>query len=163
VEEELDIRYTRVFDVSYLRQWLNDPKVLRFFSMSTEQEIEQAISCWMNFARYNASLTAVIDRVPCGIATLFLPPYKKVSHHCLFKICVDPKYQRKGVGSALIKNIKHLAKTQFHFESIDAEVFDENPLIPLLKKFDFHEFARQEFFIKAKDRYFARVLLGATL
>ena len=161
--EELDIRYTRVFDISYLRQWLHDPEILRWFSMSSEQEIEQAIACWMNFSRYNASLTAVMGRVPCGIATLFLPPYKKVSHHCLFKICVDPKYQRKGVGSALIKNIKHLAKTQFHFESVHAEVFDGNPLIPLLKKFDFHEFARQEYYVKAKDRYFARVLLEAKL
>ena len=161
--EELDIRYTRVFDISYLRQWLHDPEVLRWFSMSSDQEIEQAIACWINFSRYNASLTAVIDRVPCGIATLFLPPYKKVSHHCLFKICVDPKYQRKGVGSALIKNIKHLAKTQFHFESVHAEVFDGNPLIPLLEKFDFHEFARQEYYVKAKDRYFARVLLEAKL
>jgi putative acetyltransferase len=163
VEEELDIRYTRVFDVSYLRQWLQNPGVLCWFSMSSEQEIEQAISCWMNFSRYNASLTAVIGRVPCGIATLFLPPYKKVAHHCLFKICVDPKYQRKGVGSALIKNIKHLAKTQFHFESVHAEVFDGNTLIPLLKKFGFQEFARQEYYVKAKDHYFARVLLEAKL
>ena len=130
MEDGLDIRYTRVFDISYLRHWLHDPEVLRWFSMSNDQEIEQAITCWMNFSGYNASLTAVIDRVPCGIATLFLPPYKKVSHNCLFKICVDPNYRRRGVGSALIKNIKHLAKTHFHFESIHAEVFDENPLIP---------------------------------
>lgn len=162
-DEEIDIRYTRVLDISYLRLWLQDPKVLSWFSMTTPQEIEQAIACWMSFARYNASLTAVINRVPCGIATLFLPPYKKVSHHCLFKICVDPKYQRKGVGSALIKNIKHLAKTQFHFESIYSEVFDENPLIPLLKKFDFQEFAKQDYYIKTKDRYFSRVLLEVDL
>lgn len=162
-KEEIDIRYTRILDISYLRQWIQNPKVLYWFSMSTTEEIELALSCWMSYCRYNASLTALINNVPCGIVTLFLPPYKKISHHCLFKICVDPHYQRRGVGTALIRNIKHLAKTQFHLESIYSEVFDGNPLIPLLKKFDFHEFLRQDKYIKNEDFYFTRVLMGTDL
>ncbi|MBX9923392.1 MAG: GNAT family N-acetyltransferase [Rhabdochlamydiaceae bacterium] len=162
-EEPFDIRYTRILDISYLRRWIQDPKVLRWFSMSTPEEIEQALAVWMSFARYNASLTAVIDREPCGVATLFLPYYKKTIHHCLFKICVAPEYQGRGIGSALIKNIKHLAKTQFNMEAIYAESFDGNPLIPLLKKFDFHEFVKQDNYVKTETGYLARVLLEAVL
>ena len=51
-------------------------------------------------------------------------PYKKVAHHCLFKIVVDPKHQRKGIGRALLKNLKHLAKTYFHLELMHIEVFE---------------------------------------
>lgn len=99
-EEPFDIRYTRILDISYLRRWIQDPKVLRWFSMSTPEEIEQALAVWMSFARYNASLTAVIDREPCGVATLFLPYYKKTIHHCLFKICVALSI-REGGSEAL--------------------------------------------------------------
>ena len=162
-EEALDIRYTRILDISYLRKWIQDPKILHWFSMTDPEEIEQALSVWISFARYNASLTAVIDREPCGIATLFLPFYKKTMHHCLFKICVAPQYQGRGVGSALIKNIKHLAKEKFHMEAIYAEVFDGNPLIPLLEKFDFHPFVKQDYYIKTETGYLARVLLETTL
>jgi len=162
-ERAIDIRYTRILDISYVRPWLYDPKVLKWFSMTTKEEIEQALSCWMSFCRYSASLTAVVNNVPCGIATLFLPPYRKVSHHCLFKICVDPKYQRRGVGSCLIKNLKHLAKTQFKMESIYSEIFEGNPLLHALEKFDFHEFVRQEHYVRSNGKYLARIMMETDL
>lgn len=161
--EEFDIRYTKILDIVYLKKWLADPAVACWFPMQTPEEMELAVSCWMSFARYHASLTAIIDQKPCGIATLFLPPYKKIAHHCLFKICVAPEHQGKGIGRSLIRNIKHLARSQFHFESIYAEVFDENPLIPLLKKFDFHEFVRQEGYVKQGGKYSSRVFLETDL
>lgn len=162
-EEPFDIRYTRILDISCLRKWIQDPRISRWFPMTTSEEIEQALAVWMSFARYNASLTAVIDRQPCGIATLFLPFYKKTSHHCLFKICVAPEYQGRGIGSSLIKNIKHLAKTQFHMEAIYAEVFAGNPLIPLLEKSGFRPFVKQDYYVKTKTGYLSRVLLEADL
>lgn len=163
IPEEVDIRYTRLLDISFIRKWVHDPRILCSMPMEKEGEIEQFLSCLMGFSRYNASLTAVVDRTACGIATLYLPPYKKVSHHCLFKIIVDPEFQRKGVGSSLIKNIKHLAKTHFQMESIYTEVFGESPLIPLLKKFGFYEFARQERYVKVHGKYLSRTLLGVDL
>ncbi len=162
-EKEIDIRYTRILDISYIRPWLYDPKILQWFSMTTSEEIEQALSCWMSFCRYSASLTAVVDRVPCGIATLFLPPYKKVSHHCLFKICVDPRYHRQGIGRCLIKNLKHLAKTRFKMESIYSEIFEGNPLVHLLEKLGFHEFVRQEHYVKSKGQYLTRIMMETDL
>ena len=157
--KELDIRYTRSMDVSYLKEWIQTPKVLAYFPMNTEKEIEQALSAWMFFSRYQASLTAIYNHIPCGMATLFLMPYKKISHQCSFKLCVDPKHWREGIGSSLIKNLKHLAKEKFHLEAIYTEVFDDNPLVDLLKEFGFYEFARQENYIKTKEGYKGRVCL----
>jgi len=158
-----DIRYTRLMDISYLREWIKQPGVLDYFPMSTEVEIEQALSAWMFFCRYQASLTATIHHIPCGIATLFLMPYKKISHQCSFKICVNPHLWRRGIGSSLIKNLKHLAKDYFHLEAIYTEVFSDNPLIDLLKTFGFYEFIRQENYVKTKEGYKGRVCLIADL
>ncbi len=156
---DFDIRYTRAIDVSYLKEWIKQKEVLRHFPMNSEAEIDQALAAWMFFSRYQASLTATIGHVPCGIATLFLMPYKKISHQCLFKICVDPKHMRQGIGSSLIKNLKHLAKEHFRLEGIYTEVFDDNPLVDLLKKFGFYEFARQEKYFKTSEGYKGRVCL----
>jgi len=160
---ELDIRYTYVTDTPYLRDWLHNPQVQTWFPVSEEKEIEDAIQCWIGFSRYSSSLTATLSGVPCGIGTLFLMPYRKVAHHCIFKLVVDPKHQHKGIGTSLLKNLKHLAKNYFHLDLIHIEVFEGNPFIHLLKTFDFHEFARQERFINDKDGYKARVLFECFL
>lgn len=159
----LDIRYTYITDTPYLRDWLQNPEIQKWFPVSEGQEVEDAIQCWMGFSRYSSSLTATLNGTPCGVGTLFLMPYRKVAHHCLFKLVVDPKRQNKGIGTALLKNLKHLAKTYFHLDLIHIEVFEGNPFIRLLQKFDFHEFARQEHFVKDKDGYKARILFESFL
>lgn len=159
----LDIRYTYVTDTPYLRDWLLAPEVQKWFPVSERNEIDDAVACWIGFSRYSSSLTATVNGTPVGIGTLFLMPYRKVAHHCLFKLVVDPKHQRKGIGSSLLKNLKHLAKNYFHLELIHIEVFDGNPFVHLLQKFDFHEFARQERFVKDSEGYKARVLFESNL
>ncbi len=159
----LDIRYTYVTDAPYLKGWLHHSEVQKWFPVSEEREIEDAVQCWIGFSRYSSSLTATLNGTPCGIGTLFLMPYRKVAHHCLFKIVVDPKYQRQGIGSSILKNLKHLAKNYFHLDLIHIEVFEGNPLVRLLQKFDFHEFARQEHFVKDKGQYSARILYESFL
>jgi putative acetyltransferase len=156
-----DIRYTYTTDLSYLRQWIQLPGMLKWFPMKTEKEVEDALQCWIGFCRWNSSLTATVNHTPCGMGTLFLMPYKKVAHQCLFKVIVDPIWQKKGVGEALIRNLKHLAKTYFHLEMIATEVFDDNPLIPLLLKNGFAEIFRQEQYLKDEGQYKARVFLEA--
>lgn len=159
----LDIRYTYVTDTPYLRQWLEIPEVQKWFPVSEEREIADCVQCWIGFSRYSSSITATLNGVPCGMGTLFLMPYRKVAHHCLFKLIVDPKYQGKGVGTALLKNLKHLAKNYFHLELIHIEVFEGNPFISLLQKHDFHEFTRQEKFVKDHEGYHARILFESYL
>jgi putative acetyltransferase len=104
-----------------------------------------------------------VDGVPCGVGTLFLMPYRKVAHHCLFKLVVDPKFQGKGIGTSLLKNLKHLAKNYFHLELIHIEVFEGNPILRLLMQNGFHEFSRQEKFVKDNGVYLSRVLCECDL
>lgn len=160
---EFDIRYTQLDDESSLREWLQTPGMLHWFPMQEEKEIEDAVQCWIGFCRYSCSLTATFKGMPVAIGTLFLMPYRKVAHYCLLKMIVDPKYHRQGIATALVKNLKHLAKNYFRLERIHVEVFEDNPLISVLEKAGFHAFARQERFVKTKDHYLARILLEYVL
>lgn len=160
-----DIRYTYLSDAPFLRKWLHFPEVQHWFPVEEEKEIEDSVQCWIGFSRYSSSITATLDKgqTICGMGTLFLMPYRKVAHHCLFKMIVDPQYQRQGIGSSILKNLKHLAKNYFRLELMHIEVFEGNPFIHLLEKYDFHEFARQEKFVKDSDKYYARILYESYL
>lgn len=160
---DYDIRYTYITDTSYLRQWLLDPAIAPWFPITTEKELEDSIQCWIGFSRWCASLTATVKHVPVAMGTLFLMPYKKVAHHCLFKVVVDPKWQRHGIGSSLVKNLKHLAKNYFHLEQMNIEMFEGNPLGKILEAQGFNMFAKQDHFVKVDGTYRARLLWEATL
>ena len=56
-----DIRYTYITDTPYLRGWLNNPQVQKWFPVSEEKEIDDAVQCWIGFSRYSSSLTATIN------------------------------------------------------------------------------------------------------
>ncbi len=158
-KEGLEMRYTRPMDAGYLKEWITNPKVASRMSTSDEAEVDLAVKSWMFFSRFQCSLTATVNHVPCGIATLFLMPYKKVKHHSPLKLCIDPKHWREGIGGSLIKNIKHLALTYFDLDAIHIELFGDNPLIEILKKFDFHEFVKQEKYVKTEEGYQSRTCL----
>ncbi len=160
----IDIRYTYVTDLPYLRDWLHNPVVQKWFPVSEAgKEIEDAVQCWIGFSRYSSSLTATLNGVPCAIATLFLMPYRKVSHHCLFKIVVDPKYQHRGIGTDLLKNLMHLAKNYFRLELMHIDVFEGNPFLHLLRKYGFQEYGKQERFVKDQGNYMTRYLMECPL
>jgi putative acetyltransferase len=76
---------------------------------------------------------------------------------------VDPKLQRRGIGTTLLKNLKHLAKTYFRLQILHIEVYEGNPIASLLEKNGFRQFARQERFVKEGDQYFARLLFECYL
>jgi len=112
---------------------------------------------WIGFYRYGASLTATYKGKLAGIGTLFLMPYRKVIHHCLVYIIVNPALERRGVGSSIIKNITHLAKSYFRFDFVNAELFESCPATPLFQAAGYKEIARQEKFVKESDgNYLAR-------
>lgn len=154
--EDFNIRYTYTTDLPLLRRWLLDPRVQMWFPMEDEKEVEEAVQNWMVFARYSASLTATVAGKPCGMATLFLMPYRKVAHHALFQIVVDPCFQKRGVGSALLRNIKHLAQHYFHLDLIHTEIFEGNPFARVLDQQGFTVFARQGDFVK-QEGYRGRI------
>lgn len=150
----LEFRYTEISDGKYLREWLLDPSVKRWFPMADEVEIDDAVGRWVSFGRYKCSLTAVKDGIPCGIATLYLQPYKKLAHQCEFGIIVGGGYRGQGVGSALINNLSHLAKEKFHITLLHLQVYAENPAMRLYSRFGFKEFGRQNHWIKEDDGSF---------
>jgi len=160
---EFDIRYTYVTDTPKLREWLKSPGMLHWFPMESDSELENAIQCWIGFSRWSSSLTATVNHTPVGIATLFLMPYKKVVHQALFKIVVDPVWQRKGIGSALIKNLKKKKKNYFKLELLNIEIYEGNPIYQLLQKAGFYEVVRQDHFVKENGLYRARIVMEAAL
>ncbi|GAB4186344.1 MAG: hypothetical protein Tsb0015_04070 [Simkaniaceae bacterium] len=152
-----DLRYTEMQDEKHLLQWLEDPSVLQWFPMNSKEETLQFTKNWIGFSRFKCSLTATVEHVPRGIGTLFLMPYRKVAHLCMVYLAVDPKYQRRGIGSSLVKNLGHLAHNYFRLESMHFELYEGCPLIPLLQKFGYYECFRQEKFVKdSQGNYLAR-------
>lgn len=157
--DDLDIRYTAMEDAPYLKKWLCDPTVGRWFPMADEVEINDAVARWIGFARYQCSLTAVMDGIPCGIITLYLQPYKKLAHQCEFGIIVGPDYRGQGVGTALLRNLEHLAKNQFRLELLHLQVYQDNPAERLYAKMGFKEFGRQTGWIKEEGQYVGRIFM----
>ncbi len=145
-------------DLSYLQDWFQDPSACDDYPFNASEK-EDSLKNWIGFSKFKASLTGMIDEVPCAIGTLFLMPYRKVAHHCSFYLMVDPKHRHKGVGTSMLKNLLHLAKTRFKLESIHVEIYEPSPLLPLLLKMGFKEFVRQENFVKIDGKPRARLLL----
>jgi putative acetyltransferase len=162
--DEIELRYTEADDGKYLKDWLSDPEVGRWFPMQDAPEIDHAVSCWIGFYRYKCSLTAVYKGVPCGLATLYLQPYRKLSRQCEFGIIISSKFRGQGVGSMLLKNLMHLAKNYFHIELLHLQVYAENPAVRLYRRFGFREYGRQTHWIKESDEgHRARVFMETML
>lgn len=160
-----DIRYTQIADEPLVRQWLLIPEIRKWYPPSSDGDVDGFVRNWVGFSRYNASLTALYNNEVVGVGTIFLMPYIKVAHLCMMYMVVAPDMQRKGVGTSLIRNIKHLAKTRFRLESMHCEVWDGCPITELLKKQGFKEIVRQENFVKLPDEkgFRARLIIEADL
>ncbi|MCK4934776.1 MAG: GNAT family N-acetyltransferase [Simkaniaceae bacterium] len=156
---DFDIRYTLLDDEKYLREWLSSKNIYKNFPFNSDEEANDLIKNWIGFSKYKCSLTALFKNVPVGIATLFLMPYRKVAHLSMLYFIVDPKYQRKGVGHSLIKNLKHLAKSYFRLEGLHLDVYENSPALPFLEKQGFTIITKQEKFVKDNDQYLSRYIL----
>lgn len=147
----IDIRYTEASDAPFLKKWLSDPSVCRWFPMADAVEIDDAVNRWIAFYRYRCSLTATVNGEPCGIATLYLQPYRRLAHQCEFGIIVDPEFRNMGVGSDLLKNLINLAREYFNIELLHLQVYSKNPAMRLYERFGFKSFGHQSHWIKEDD------------
>lgn len=155
---DYDIRFSELSDLSYLKEWFSLPHACDAYPFAPE-EMEEALKNWIGFSKYRASLTGIVKEEPCAIGTLFLMPYRKVAHHCSFYLIVAPSQRKKGIGTSMVRNLLHLAKTRFRLESVHVEVFEPSALFPILEKLNFHPFAKQENFMKLDGLRCPRLLL----
>lgn len=159
IPEGVEVRYTEPGDAPFLKKWLSDPDGGCWFPLDGELEIDDAVVRWIAFCRFQCSITIVKNGVPCGIATLYLQPYNKLAHQCEFGIVVSKDYRNFGIGSYLMSCLMHLAREKFFIELLHLTVYSLNPAIKLYRRFGFKEFGRQEFWIKEKQGYFARIFM----
>lgn len=161
---EVTIRFTEPEDGKYLRAWLLEPSTLRWFPMCDEVEVDDSVGRWIAFSRYKCSLTALLDGVPCGLATLYLQPYRRLAHQCEFGIIVGEAYRGKGlnIGEKLLTSIMELAK-EFRIELLHLQVYGENPAMRLYRRFGFTEFGRQTRWLRDNEGYATRVFMERTL
>lgn len=156
---EISIRMGQDDDLPYLIEWLSQKEILKWFPLADAREIEDAARIWMSYTMQKAVLTAVCDGVPCGIANLYIQPFKKLAHQCLFAIIVGEGYRGKGVGTKLIEGLIDLAKNQCGIEILHLEVYEGNPAIRLYQRFGFREYGRQKHFVKEENAYLSKILM----
>lgn len=161
--QHLSVRAAIATDHAYLVEWLQQPNVLQWFPLSDLREIEDAVRIWMSYATHGAVLTVLWDGVPCGISTLYLQPFKKLAHQCLFAIIVDERYRGKGAGTLLLNQLIKLAKEQFKIELLHLEVYEGNPAIRLYEKLGFSKYGCQRHFIKEEGHYRAKLMMQKRL
>lgn len=163
MSDPLTIRLAEEADQTYLVEWLLQPGVLEGFPLSDLREVEDAARIWLSYSKYQAVLTALWNDVPCGIANLYLQPYKKLAHQCLFAIVVDEKHRGKGIGTRLLQELMNMAKERFQIELLHLEVYEKNPAIHLYERLGFERYGIQRRFLKDEGRYLAKILMQKKL
>jgi RimJ/RimL family protein N-acetyltransferase len=159
----LELRYTIPEDIEPLKEWLQEPGILRGFPMQDPIEVDDSVKHWIGFSKYKSSLTATIEGKPVGIATLCLMPYRKLAHQCLLSIIVSKEARGKGVGTILMNNLMHLAKEYFAIEVLYLEVYEGNPAISLYHRFGFREVGFQKHFMKENGEYVGKIVMERIL
>jgi RimJ/RimL family protein N-acetyltransferase len=159
----LELRYTIQEDAKFLKEWLNEPGILKGFPMQDHPEVEDSVKHWIGFSKYKSSLTATLHSNPVGLATLCLMPYRKLAHQCLVSIIVSKEARNQGVGTVLMNNLMHLAKEYFGIEVLYLEVYEGNPAISLYHRFGFREIGFQKHFMKEDDEYIGKIVMERIL
>jgi ribosomal protein S18 acetylase RimI-like enzyme len=93
------------------------------------------------------------------MSTLYIQPFKKLVHTCLFSIIVSEKHRNLGVGTALLEDLMVLAKEKFQIEILHLEVYEGNPAKRLYDRLGFKEFGCQKHFIKDQGEYIAKIFM----
>lgn len=160
---ELTFRLTDRQDAPYLTKWLSDEEVLHWFPMLSDAEVADAVRIWMGYSRFGSGITAEHNKVPCGMATLYIQGYEKLKHTCLFSIIIQKDKRGYGVGRVLLEKLIELAQEKFKIKILHLEVYEGNPAYEMYAKLGFVKFGRQERFIKEKGGYLAKVFMQKIL
>ncbi|MCH9811157.1 GNAT family N-acetyltransferase [bacterium] len=162
-DKDYDIRFSYYTDENFLKEAMEEEEVRRWYPPSSDSDVQIFIRNWAGFARYKCSLTACYKGEAIGMATIFLMPYVKVSHLAMVYLVVKKEFQGKGVGYSLLKNINHLAKTNFNLTSLHIEVFGNCPMISLAKELGYKELFTQKNFVELDGKMESRTILEVDL
>lgn len=163
--KRLTVRPSTEEDTPFLKEWLNDEKILRFFPMTSEpREFEDSIRVWMSYTKLGACLTALYEGEPVGMSCIYVHTYEKLKHQSLFAIVVKESMRGKGVGAFLLNETLKLAKEKFQIELLHLEVYEGNPAIHLYERAGFKRYGEEKHFIKEKEGgYRAKIVMQKTL
>lgn len=159
----IQIRDAEPDDQRLLVEWLLQPGVLHWFPLSDVREVEDAARVWMGYMKYQSVLIALWNGVPCGNAVLYIQPYAKLAHQCLFAIIIDEAYRGRGVGTRLIEELIRLGKEKFRLELLHLEVYEGNPAMRLYQKMGFQEYGVHPHFVKQDGRYLSKIMMQRQL
>lgn len=163
MSDKTTIRVTQPEDAPLLKSWLFEPGVLRWFPMMDEREVDDAVKIWVGYGKYEACFTAEYEGTACGMANLYLQPYKKLAHQCLFAIIVSEKFRNKGIGTQLLNYLMKTAKEKFKIELLHLEVYEGNPAIHLYQRAGFTVYGTEKHFIKDKGEYISKTMMQKSL
>lgn len=159
----LVFRTTEDQDSPELTEWLLEPDVMQWFPMIDRREVEDAVRIWVGFSKIGSAISVLADGKLCGMANLYIQPYEKLKHTCLFSIIVAKEYRGMGVGAALLREIMKLAKEKFHIEILHLEVYQGNPARKLYERLGFREFGKHPHFLKENGKYTQKIFMQKTL
>ena len=159
----LTIRPSTEKDLPYLKTWFSHPSISIGFPMFGEKEVEDSVQSWKNYLKQDLSLTALWEGIPCAMAVLYIQPFKKLAHTCLFSIVVSEEKRGCGIGSALLQDLIEMAKTSYQIEILHLEVFEGNPAIHLYEKMGFEVYGKQTHFSFEEGQYRSKLFMQKRL
>lgn len=155
----LNIRLSVEADMEHWKRWVADPEVLRWFPLTSEDEIDKAARFVFGFLPQEAVLTADCGGRPCGIAGLVLPGYRKIMHQAEFSIIVAGSHRNLGIGSLLLQSLLARAKACHGLRLVLLEVHEGNPARSLYRRMGFVDFGFQPSYIKMEGKFLGRHLM----
>lgn len=157
----MEIRYSRGLDEVYLNRWITDPSIACTVPCEDDLERRNFVKSWMYYTSLKAGLSLVLQDTNVAMGVLILMPYKKVQHHALLQIMVDPKMHNKGIGTHLLKNMLHLAKNYLNLDCVFMEYIGPKDKISFFTKRGFRIYAEQKGYVEGP--YPDKILLECLL
>lgn len=158
------VRPSVLEDAKEWYQWFRTGDILKWFPMTTQWEIEDAINISMSYMGQNGVFSIEKEGELCGIANIYINTMEKLKHQALFAIVIKEEFRGQGVGTHLTRHIIHEAKHNLGIKLLHLEVYEGNPAIHLYKKLGFVQYGLHKKFIKDENgEYHAKILMQKKL
>lgn len=157
MRDPYEIRFSNLEDRKFLSLWVTDEDK-KWYPFADDEEMEKFFDNWIGFSKYNASITVTLDAVPVAIATLYLMPYRKISHFAILWMLASPDHRDKDLLHILIRNALHLAKSHFGMDHINVEAFEGSPLIETLQECGFELCTRHKNYARIDGQFHDRLV-----